>query len=40
MWREITPDERIEVDVDGYKVVAYSFGEGTETVFCLNGGAP
>ena len=28
MWREITPDERIEVDVDGYKVVAYSFGEG------------
>ena len=38
MWREITPDERIEVDVDGYKVVAYSFGEGAETVFCLNGG--
>jgi proline iminopeptidase len=26
MWREIEPDERIEVDVDGYKVVAYSFG--------------
>ncbi|MBR0554512.1 proline iminopeptidase-family hydrolase [Ciceribacter sp. L1K23] len=38
MWREITPDERIEVEVDGFKVVAYSFGSGDETVFCLNGG--
>lgn len=38
MWREIEPDERIEVDVDGYKVVAYSFGTGDETVLCLNGG--
>lgn len=38
MWREITPDERIEVEVDGFKVVAYSFGNGKETVFCLNGG--
>jgi proline iminopeptidase len=38
MWREIAPDERIEVDIDGYKVVAYSFGSGNETVFCLNGG--
>jgi proline iminopeptidase len=32
MWREIEPDERIEIDVEGYKVVAYSFGSGAETV--------
>ncbi|API57149.1 proline iminopeptidase (plasmid) [Rhizobium leguminosarum] len=38
MWREIRPDERFEIDVDGYRVVAYSFGTGIETVFCLNGG--
>lgn len=38
MWREIEPDERIEVAVDGFRVVAYSFGSGPETVFCLNGG--
>ena len=38
MWREIEPDERIEVEVDGFKVVAYSFGSGDEVVFCLNGG--
>ena len=38
MWREIAPDETIEVEVDGYKVVTYSFGTGDETVFCLNGG--
>jgi proline iminopeptidase len=38
MWREIEPDERREVEVDGFKVVTYSFGKGDETVFCLNGG--
>lgn len=38
MWREIEPDARIEVAVDGHKVVAYSFGSGPEVVFCLNGG--
>ncbi|TBH31769.1 alpha/beta fold hydrolase (plasmid) [Rhizobium leguminosarum] len=38
MWREIRPDERFEIDVDGHRVVAYSFGTGSETVFCLNGG--
>ncbi|MFT2214320.1 proline iminopeptidase-family hydrolase [Rhizobium giardinii] len=38
MWREIKPDERFEVEVDGFKVVAYSFGTGDEVVFCLNGG--
>lgn len=38
MWREIQPDERFQIDVDGYRVVAYSFGTGSETIFCLNGG--
>jgi len=38
MWREIEPDDRIEVAVDGHKVVAYSFGSGDEVLFCLNGG--
>ncbi|GLK66937.1 proline iminopeptidase-family hydrolase [Hansschlegelia plantiphila] len=38
MWRESEPDERIELDVDGYTIVAYSFGFGDETVLCLNGG--
>ncbi|MQB45062.1 proline iminopeptidase-family hydrolase [Rhizobium sp. ICMP 5592] len=38
MWREIQPDERMEVEVDGHQVIAYSFGSGAETVFCLNGG--
>lgn len=38
MWREIAPDRRDEINVDGHKVVAYSFGTGPETVLCLNGG--
>lgn len=38
MWREMHPDERMEVEVDGHKVISYSFGSGAETVFCLNGG--
>ncbi len=38
MWREIEPEARHEIEVDGYKVVAYSFGSGSETIFCLNGG--
>ncbi len=38
MWREIEPEARHEIEVDGNKVVAYSFGSGNETVFCLNGG--
>ena len=38
MWRECTPDDRIEVEVEGGTVVAYSYGDGPETVFCLNGG--
>ena len=38
MWREIEPEARHVVEVDGYKVVAYSFGSSPETIFCLNGG--
>jgi len=38
VWREIEPDERHVIEVDGHKVVAYSFGAGEEVVFCLNGG--
>lgn len=38
VWREIEPDERREIQVEGYKVVTYSFGSGDDVVFCLNGG--
>ena len=38
MMDERKPDEIIEVAVDGYKVVAYSFGSGDEVLFCVNGG--
>jgi proline iminopeptidase len=38
MWREIAPDERREIKVDGYRIVTYSFGKGDETVLLLNGG--
>ena len=38
MWREMAPDARTEIVVDDHRVVAYSFGQGDETVFCLNGG--
>jgi proline iminopeptidase len=38
MWREMEPDQRHDVQVDGYRVIAYSFGAGDEVVFCLNGG--
>lgn len=38
MWREMEPDQRFDVDVNGHRVVAYSFGTGAETIFCLNGG--
>ncbi|APO79267.1 proline iminopeptidase 2 (plasmid) [Rhizobium etli 8C-3] len=38
MWREIEPEARHQIGVDGYKVVAYSFGSGPETILCLNGG--
>lgn len=38
MWREMDPDWRKTVAVDGYSVVAYGFGEGDNVLFCLNGG--
>jgi proline iminopeptidase len=38
MWQETEPDERIEVDVGGHRVVAYSYGAGEETLLLLNGG--
>ena len=38
MWREIEPDKRHHIDVDGHRVVAYEYGEGDDTLLCLNGG--
>jgi len=38
MTTERQPDETIRVRVDGHEVVAYSFGKGPETLFCLSGG--
>ncbi len=38
MMDERKPDETFNVEVDGYNVVAYSYGEGEEVLFCLNGG--
>ncbi len=36
MWRKIEPDERHELTIQGYyRVVAYDFGDGPETVLCL-----
>ena len=38
MMDERKPDETFNVEVDGHNVRAYSFGEGDEVLFCLNGG--
>jgi proline iminopeptidase len=39
MWREAEPDQRVEIQIDGgFKVVAYSYGAGDETLLLLNGG--
>ncbi len=38
MLGNLKPDHRQDVNVDGYTVKTYSFGEGDETVFLLNGG--
>jgi proline iminopeptidase len=38
MWREMLPGERREVEVGAHKVITYSFGQGEDVVFCLNGG--
>ncbi len=38
MMDERKPDDTITVEVDGYTIVAYSFGSGDEVLFCVNGG--
>jgi proline iminopeptidase len=38
MWREMAPDETRTVEVQGHKLVTYSFGSGNDVVFLLNGG--
>ncbi|AIC21891.1 proline iminopeptidase [Pseudomonas chlororaphis] len=38
MWREIEPDQRYTVEVDGHNLVVYGFGDGDEVLLCLNGG--
>ena len=38
MWDERKADETVNVDVDGHRVVAYSFGTVAETLLCLNSG--
>ncbi len=35
---EREPDETFNIEVDGYNVVAYSFGKSEEVLFCINGG--
>ena len=37
-WDGVRAWRRVEVAVDGYRVVAYSLGSGDRVVFCLNGG--
>ena len=38
MWYEKEADAVVDVDVDGHKVVTYSFGSGDDVLLCLNGG--
>ncbi len=38
MWRQIEPDRRHEIEVEGGTVVAYDFGTGDDVLLCLNGG--
>jgi proline iminopeptidase len=38
MWREVEPDDRVTVEVDGFKLMAYSFGSGKDVLFLVNGG--
>ncbi|MBS7539043.1 proline iminopeptidase-family hydrolase [Ancylobacter lacus] len=38
MWQQRPADERIELDIQGFKIVTYSYGRGDEVVFLLNGG--
>ncbi|MEM7121963.1 MAG: proline iminopeptidase, partial [Pseudomonadota bacterium] len=36
MWYEKEADAVVDVEVDGYKVVTYSFGSGDDVLLCLN----
>lgn len=38
MWRDISPDDQVDIPVEGYRIRAYSFGKGVNTILCLNGG--
>jgi proline iminopeptidase len=38
MWYEKAADDVVDVKVDGYTVVTYSFGSGDDVLLCLNGG--
>ncbi len=38
MWREMEPDERIDVRIDDHKLATYSFGTGPDVLFLVNGG--
>lgn len=38
MWHETSPDDEIEIAVGDHRVRAYSFGDGPQTILCLNGG--
>src|SRR5262249_57997348 len=38
MNAERTPDATVPLRIDGYQVLAYSFGDGPEVLFCLSGG--
>ena len=38
MWHEVSPDDEIEIIVDGHRIRTYSFGTGPRTILCLNGG--
>ncbi|MFG1426271.1 proline iminopeptidase-family hydrolase [Roseixanthobacter glucoisosaccharinicivorans] len=38
MWQEKAPDRRIDLEIQGHRIVAYEFGTGDEVVLLLNGG--
>lgn len=38
VWDDRKPDATYEIKVHGHKVVAYSYGQGDEVIFGLNGG--
>ena len=38
MEADRAPDETIRLTIDGHNVLAYSFGSGSEVLFCMSGG--